>query len=499
MEPLIIGIQGTFPFILSVYFFKINRVMQNTWLSILPPIITIAIAIWSKKIIPSLLIGLLAGSYFLNPTLFGGFETLIDQIVKTLTDSGSLQVLLFLYLFSGLMALIRKSGGIKAFSDIADKHVKTEKGVLFLLWALIPVTFIDCGFRVIGAGSIIGSLAEKNKLAKEQLAFMLNNTASPVVELIPIATTFVGFNVANINIGLETAGISEKNSAYTIWLKAIPFEFFSIVLLIITFLTIFFRFKKTADVQKKVTDENERKEMDMDMGNSKQVIKPRVINLIIPLLSVISLSIFFFWFFGKNKSGTTFIEAMTHTDPNKAMLVALFISLMISAILYFFQKYDLKEMTSDIIAGGNKIMTTLIILSLAWPLASVSQALGLNEFIQQNLGSALPSWSVAVSLFLLSAGVTYFIGSGWGAASLLMPIAMTLAVISGGSIPLCAAAIITGGTFGDVTSPVAGMTNMSSNIAHADHSAYLKYASSYNFVAAGIATILFLVAGIVLH
>lgn len=473
--------------------------MQNLWFSILPPIITIAIAIWSKKIIPSLLIGLLAGSYFLNPTLTGGFETAVDKIVKTLTDSGSLQVLLFLYLFSGLMSLIKRSGGIKAFSDLANKHVKSEKGVFFLLWALIPVTFIDCGFRVVGAGSITGSLAEKNKIAKERLAFMLNNTASPVVELIPIATTFVGFNIANINSGLKAAGIADKNSAYAIWLKAIPFEFFSIVLIIITFFTIFYQFKKPVNATAKQPAEQEMKGMKMNMEEEKPSIKPRVINLIVPLLSVIFLSIFFFWFFGKDKPGNnTFIEAMSNTDPNRAMLVALFITIAISAVFYFFQKYNLKEMTSDVITGGNKIMNTLLILALAWPLASVSQALGLNDFIQQHLGSSMPAWSVAVSLFILSSAVTYFIGSGWGAASLLMPIAISIAVVSGAGIPLCVAAVITGGTFGDVTSPVAGMTNMSSNIAHADHAKYLKYAGPYNFIAAGIAAVLFLVAGIAL-
>ncbi len=472
--------------------------MQNLWLSILPPVITIAIAIWSKKIVPSLLIGLLAGSYFLNPTLTGGFETAVDQIVNTLTDSGSLQVLLFLYLFSGLISLIIKSGGIKAFSDIADRHVKSEKGVFFLLWALIPFTFIDCGFRVVGAGSITRSLAEKNEMAKERFAFMLNNTASPVVELIPIATTFVGFNIANISIGLKAAGNPENTSAYKIWLKAIPLEFFSIILIIITFLTIFYQLKKPVNAQTKQSGEKEMKGMKMNMEDEKPSIKPKVINLIVPLLSVISLSIFFFWFFGKDKSGNnTFIEAMSNTDPNRAMLVALFITIAISAVFYFFQKYNLKEMTSDVIAGGNKIMTTLVILALAWPLASVSQELGLNDFIRQNLGNSMPAWSVAVSLFILSSAVTYFIGSGWGAASLLMPIAISIAVVSGAGIPLCVAAIITGGTFGDVTSPVAGMTNMSSNIAHADHTKYLKYANPYNFIAAAIAAVLFLVAGLI--
>ncbi len=472
--------------------------MQNLWLSILPPVITIAIAIWSKKIIPSLLIGLLAGSYFLNPTLTGGFETAVDEIVKTLTDSGSLQVLLFLYLFSGLMSLIKKSGGIKAFSDIAEKHVKSERAVLYLLWALIPVTFIDCGFRIVGAGSITRSLAEKNKMAKERFAFMLNNTASPVVELIPIATTYVGFNIANISIGLKAAGNPGNTSAYAIWLKAIPLEFFSFALIIITFFTIFYQLKKSVNAPAKRTAEKEMKGMKMNMEEERPSIKPRVINLIVPLLSVIFLSIFFFWFFGKDKPGNnTFISAMANTDPNRAMLVALFITIAITAVCYFFQKYNLKEMTSDIISGGNDIMTTLVILTIAWPLASVSQALGLNDFIHQNLGTSMPSWSIAVSLFILSSAVTYFIGSGWGAASLLMPGAISLAVVSGASIPLCVAAIITGGTFGDVTSPVAGMTNMSSNIAHAEHAKYLKYASPYNFIAAAIAAVLFLVVGII--
>jgi Na+/H+ antiporter NhaC len=113
------------------------------------------------------------------------------------------------------------------------------------------------------------------------------------------------------------------------------------------------------------------------------------------------------------------------------------------------------------------------------------------------VGSSLPGWSVAVTLFILSASVTYFIGSGWGAASLIKPFAIPLAVAVGASIPRCVAAVITGGTFGDVTSPVAGMTNMASHIAHADHAKYLHYAAPYNFVAAGIAAVLYVVAGLI--
>lgn len=468
------------------------------WLSVLPPLLTIALAIWSKRIIPSLFAGLLLGGYLLDPRITGGFEIAVYQIVTTLTDKNNLQVLLFLYLFSGLIEIIKKSGGIQAFSVFAGSRVKSKKGVFYILWALIPVTFIDCGFRVVGAGSIARPLAEKNGVSSERLAFMLNNTASPIIELIPIATTFVGFNLAIITLGLKSAGLSDQMSAYSIWLRAIPLEFFSLVVIVITFFSIFHTSPKSKSYAAEVAPHTPDIGQQMSMDAPMPIIKPRLMNLVFPMLAVITLSIFFFWLFGYQSSDdSSLIGAITSTEPNRAMLVALFISIFLTAVFYAFQKYRIKDMISDIISGGNELMPTLAILAIAWSLTAVLQELGLNGFIQWLVGDSLPIWSVAVTLFILSASVTYFIGESWGAASLIMPFAIPLAASVGASIPLCVAAVITGGTFGDVTSPVAGMTSMSSNIANTDHAKYLRYAFPYNFVSAGIATILYVVAGFI--
>src|SRR3989344_3899009 len=120
------------------------------WLSILPPLLTIVVVIWSKKVLPSLLLGLLVGSYLLNPSIVGGIETAIENIIKTISDTDNLQVLLFLYLFSGFIALVRRSGGIKAFANWLSEYIHNERGVFYILWALIPVTFLDCDFRIHG-------------------------------------------------------------------------------------------------------------------------------------------------------------------------------------------------------------------------------------------------------------------------------------------------------------------------------------------------------------
>ena len=476
--------------------------MKDThlYLSLLPALVTITVSMWSKRILPSLLLGLLVGSYLLNPSVIGGFETAIDHVVKTLSDEDNLQVLLFLYLFSGLIALVKRAGGVKAFSNLTAKHIKSKTGFFFALWALIPVTFIDCAFRIVGAGSMMRTLAEKNRISKERFAFVLNNTASPVIELIPIATTFVGFNVAIIGQSLKTAGVLEKQSAYSVLLHAIPFEFFSIMVLLVTFVSIFYQWKKSPDHA--VSHDMKKKasgSMDMHMEDEAAELVPRVVNLVVPMMSVIVLSFFYFWYFGRGKadSGETILSAIAATNPNKAMLVALSVSLVITGIVYACQKYNVKKMTKHVITGGNDLMHIIAILVVAWSLAAVSQELGLSGFIRQQLGTALPAWSVPVSLFAVACAVTYFIGEGWAAASLIMPFAVSLAVSTGAGIPICVAAVITGGTFGDTSSPIAGMTNMASEVAHADHMKYMKYAMPYNITAMVLASVLFLLFGVI--
>ncbi len=197
-----------------------------------------------------------------------------------------------------MIGIIKKSGGIEAFSALAEKHVARKKGVFSVLWALIPVTFIDCGFRVVGAGSIVRPIAEKHKIASERLAFMLNNTASPVVQLIPIATTFVGFNLAIITLGLKNAGASDQGTAYSIWLRAIPLEFFSLVVIGMTVLSMFYDFRRKSESHAAQTPHMASEMAPMSMDTTTPVITPRIVNLFFPMLSVIALSIFFFWFFG---------------------------------------------------------------------------------------------------------------------------------------------------------------------------------------------------------
>jgi tetracycline resistance efflux pump len=145
--------------------------MHNTlWLAIIPALVTITLSIWTKQILPSLFVGLIVGGMLKSMSIIHGIPTALDSIVQMLSDTGNLQVLLFLYLFSGLVLLIKNSGGIEAFTSKIKQRTEKKRSVFYTIWGLIPFTFIDCGFRVIAAGSMIRTLGDKYEVSKERLA-----------------------------------------------------------------------------------------------------------------------------------------------------------------------------------------------------------------------------------------------------------------------------------------------------------------------------------------
>ncbi|RBW70182.1 Na+/H+ antiporter NhaC family protein [Bacillus taeanensis] len=478
---------------------------MEIWFSILPSIIAIILAIWTKQVIPSLLAGLWFGSWIVADSFLQSFNQTISYVIGVLTDPNNMNVLLFLYIFSGFVSLIQVSGGIQAFAKLMAKYLTNSKRTLAALWGLLPITFIDCGFRVVATGSIIKPIAEKQNISKERMAYMLNNSASPVIILIPFATTFVGYVLGVIEKGVQVAGI--EGSAFSLFIRSLPFNFFSYLSILIALLSIvpMFNFGKMKSLLQKSTTSHRKEafgvefseefdhkekahtakdqtgnamkgsmEHDHDM-DEKSVLKPRLVNLIFPLAVLIPLSFFLM---------------MGSDEPARSMLVALAVTSLATAFIYRFQGIKLKTLMDRFFKGGNKLIVTITILAVAWPLSDVSQDLG--RLIETTLGENLSSNLVPVLLFIVTGAVAYFIGSSWGSWALMMPIGMTLAVTTGGSVPIVIAAVLSGGTFDDVTSPVSGMTAMSAGIAEADHMKYVKAMSPYNFAAASLAAVLFL-------
>ncbi|BAS29262.1 Na+/H+ antiporter NhaC family protein [Limnochorda pilosa] len=513
--------------------------MPEPWTSALPPLLAIGLAAATRQVIPSLLVGLWVGAALASPGLIASASRLVDLVGGVLADRGNLDVLLFLYLFGGLVVLLERAGGVEGFVRALSGRVRTSRGALSVAWAVLPLTFIDCGFRVVTTGALVTPLARRVGVSPERVAYTLNNTASPLIALIPAATTFLTYMLAVLGAGMTAAQID--GSRFALFLRTIPFNFFSWTSLAVALASLFARRQwglmeeseaqargdepagekeagrqrllaspsltgLQAETAKPLTPETPRARAATarqqtgtaeghPMQKDEPVLEPRIVNLLAPVLLLISLSFGLLWWDGR-APGRTFVQAVAAADASRMMLVALLLTLVLAGLSFAAQGFPLRSATEALLQGGNRMMTTIVILALAWPIATVAQELGLPELIRTAVGARLGAPLVPLLVFAVTGALTYAVGSSWGAWALMMPLALPLATSAGASVALTAAAVFSGGTFGDVTSPLSGMTAMAAGAAQADHMSYVRAMTPYNLVAAGAAALFFAVAGL---
>lgn len=198
--------------------------MDQNWVSVIPFLVVIPIAIKTKQVLPGLIAGLLTGSYLLHPTLVGGLEKMVSFLVKGLIDPKNIKILVFLYAFSGLISMIKLSGGIKGFVEEASNRIQTKRGALFLTYVSTIGTFAAPSFRFVTIAPIMRALLKKVKMSTQELGFVIETTATPIIVLIPIATAFVGYMTSIVDISLKNENI--KADPYSLFIQSIPFNFF---------------------------------------------------------------------------------------------------------------------------------------------------------------------------------------------------------------------------------------------------------------------------------
>lgn len=209
---------------------KKGIIMPN-WVSIIPFLVVIPIAMWTKQVLSGLIVGLLIGGYLAEPSLLGGLQKSVYYIIHSMTASSKLKIIVFLYLFSGLIGMIKLSGGIKGFVDMASKKIKSKTGALMLIWISVIGTFSAPTLRIVTVTPVMKALAEKINIPKKKIGFAIQTTSSPIIVLIPIATAFVGYMVSLVHLSLKNQGI--KGNAYSLYLHSIPFNFSSFALILI--------------------------------------------------------------------------------------------------------------------------------------------------------------------------------------------------------------------------------------------------------------------------
>ncbi|MFL0251301.1 Na+/H+ antiporter NhaC family protein [Clostridium neuense] len=468
-------------------------------ISLCIPVIVIILAMTTKRIITALVVGILAGGILLaGGNIINGCIYAVEHIVKSIASEESVYIIMFLFIFGAFGEIMALSGGISGFANLANKYVKTEKGALGAVWLVTIFTFIDCCFHGIAAGTIGKALIDKVKGSKEKLAFVLNVTSCLLIILIPFGTTYVGYIIGVINSSLNKAGL--KISAYNLYLKSIPFNFYAIIMIFVSIGIIIFNLKFDSVVNRlsNIKDDEEYQGHEHNHEAHEQSefgekASPRPLNLILPLVLLITATFFFFWYTGKGK-GHGFLGAIMNAEFEKSILISAVITIVITTIFYLFQKIPMKKIESSFLSGGNEMMPPIIVLVLSWGLSSIIEDLGFVKFITNNIGPQIPAMLIPVVIFLIGCAASYFMGSAWGTWALLMPIAIPLAVTSNSSLPLVIGAVLSGGSLGDNASPLGETAILSSTIAEVPLMKHVKTILPYSIASIIIAAILFVIA-----
>ncbi|MCM3727800.1 sodium:proton antiporter [Neobacillus cucumis] len=471
--------------------------MEHTWLSLLPFIIVISMSIWLKNILPGLVVGLLAGAFIVQTDLLAGAYQTVSYIVTTLSNGNNIKIIGFLYLFGGLVGMMNISGGIKGFSEWIGTRIKTERGLLGLIWLTLPFTFMMPMFRIMMIGPVVKSLIKKMNVPKQRVGLMMDISTESVIVLLPVATAFVGFMVSLVEGSIGKLHLNM--SAYHVFLLSILFDFFAIVMLVIGVLLTFWNPAKRNLSQQRdheLLDEEGNEFHRAGIQKELSLVKAQPWHLIFPVFLLLGLSLFLLWKDGTDKGAHTVFEAFSMADATFVMLLAVFITLVLSFVFYIIRRQPLHEILYHFYDGGNQMMEAISLLVLIWSLTLSAEDLGFSKFISSTLGSFLPAFLTPVTIFVLGSLIGYFIGSSWGTWGLFMPLGMSLAVSTGASIPLTVGAVFASGAFGALTSPLGDTTITTASILDMPLVDYARFKLKISVIGAAIAMGLYLVSAL---
>jgi Na+/H+ antiporter NhaC len=252
------------------------------------------------------------------------------------------------------------------------------------------------------------------------------------------------------------------------------------------------------EVNHKELDEEEHAFHRTGIKKELSLVKAQPWNLIIPVFLLLGLSLFLLWENGTSLGAKTLFEAFAMTDATLVMLLAVFITLILTFVFYIVRRQKLNEIMYHFYDGGNQMMQAISLLILIWALTLSAEDLGFSEFISSTLGSFLPGFMTPAIIFLIGSIVGYFIGSSWGTWGLFMPLGIALALSTDASIPLTVGAVFASGAFGAITSPLGDTTITTASILDMELVEYAKYKLKISTIGAIIATAIYIVVALIL-
>lgn len=456
------------------------------WLTILPPFIAIILALISKEVISSLLLGILAGAFiYSNGSVIGTLTATFGVMGERMSEN--IYILIFLSLLGALVVIVTKGGGSRAYGEWAIKKIKTRKGASFATTALGCLIFIDDYFNCLTVGTVMKPVTDKHRISRAKLAYLLDATAAPICIIAPVSSW--GASVATY---IQEA-VDGKNGMKT-FVQIIPYNLYAIITIIMIVIICgtklnfgpMKRFEKAAIedgdlfLGKPMQDEKEEGMVISDKGN--------VLDLLIPIASLIIGTILAMMYTGGVFSGkSSVLAAFGKCDSSLSLVLGSFFALVVTFIQYLPRKIlSFHEFMESVSEGVKSMVPAFIILVLAWTIGGICSEhyLDTGNFVGELVKQMhFPVFILPVLIFLVAAFLGFATGTSWGTMAILIPIGASICKTEGTMALLypVLGSILAGSVYGDHISPISDTTILSSTGAgcnHLDHvSTQLVYAS----------------------
>lgn len=469
--------------------------MEYGWLSVIPPIFAILLAIKTRQVFLSLSLGILAGwTIISNGNVLKGIELSIQSLIDVFNDAGNTRVIIFCALVGALITLMQVNGGVQGFIDVIQKKkIITNRKRAAVFAYLVGITvFIESSISCLVTGTIFHPIFEKLKISREKLAYICDTTSSPVCILIPLNAW--GAYVVSL---LEKENLSNPVS---IFLSTISLNFYAILSVIFAgFIAFSYRDfgamkkaeKRSIESGKTIADGSTPMiSEEVATLKPKKGIRHRSFNMVLPVATMIIMMPASLLITGKGD--------LTAGSGTTSVLWSVVSAILVAGIISIFQRIlSLKEVMDLTLKGVAGLVPLAILMTLAFSIGDTCRTLGTGEYVASLSREFLSPTVIAPILFISSGFIAFSTGTSWGTFAIMIPIAVPTAMFAEASLPLSIAAVLSGSVFGDHCSPISDTTIVSSMASACDHIDHVRTQIPYALGMAFIASILFWIAGII--
>ena len=466
--------------------------------ALLPPLVAIVLALITKEVYSSLFVGIVVGALIYSGFKFEGTVTQIFEggIIKVLSDSYNVGILIFLVILGSVVCMMNKAGGSAAFGRWASKKIHTRVGAELAAIILGILIFIDDYFNCLTVGSVMRPVTDRHHVSRAKFAYLIDATAAPVCIIAPISSW-----------AAAVSGFVKGQDGLAIFVRTIPYNFYAILTIVMmvgmVLMKTEFGAMRTHEINALNGDLYTTSARPYENATDDETPNPRgkVIDLVIPIVVLVICCVISMIYTGGFFSGTDFVTAFSQSDASTGLAMGSAFGLVFAIIFYMIRRViNFRDCMGCIPEGFKAMVPAIMILTFAWTLKAMTDSLGAAVFVEEAMRSVAGGIEVILPaiIFLVGCGLAFATGTSWGTFGILIPIVVAVFEKSSPEMMIISmSACMAGAVCGDHCSPISDTTIMASAGAQCDHVTHVSTQLPYALLAAAVSFVTYIVAGFV--